>query len=121
MCTCEKWRELGFSYLHAMAACFRCDINSMMLIALEYTFFTYQITFSVPFHPLRDPKYWLEANLRLSIIGDQWQRKISEPLKIIRIRNQMDRRCPDTLRWCSNYLQSGHSAPNCPYHGYFHK
>ncbi|CDP12451.1 unnamed protein product [Coffea canephora] len=36
------------------------------------------------------------------------------PLRNTRIRNQMDRRCPDAPRRCSNCLQPGHTAPNCP-------
>ena len=93
----------------------------MMLVALEHTFPAYQATFSGLFQPLRDPKYWLVAKLKLNIIGDRLKLRMSGPLKTIRIKNQMDRRCPDAPRQCSNYLQRSHIAPNCPYDGYFHK
>ena len=93
----------------------------MTLVAPEHTFFAYQATFSGPFQSLRDPKYWPIVELKLNIIGDLLKQKMPGPLKTIRIRNQMDKRCPDAPRRCSNCLQPGHTAPNCPYAGYFHK
>ena len=120
-CTCGKWRELRFPCSHAMAACYRCGISPMTLVAHEHTFPAYQATFSGSFQPQRDDKYWTLAELKLNVNGDRLKQKMPGPLRTARIRNQMDRRCPDAPRRCSNCLQPGHTAPNCPYTGYFHK
>ena len=93
----------------------------MTLVAPEYIFSAYQATFSGLFYPLRDTKYWPTANLRIHILGDRLKQKTPGPLRTARIRNEMDRRCPDAPRRCSNCLQPGHTAPNCPYSGYFHQ
>ena len=120
-CTCGKWRELRFPCSHAIAASFRCGISPLTLVAHEHTFFAYQATFIGNFEPLRDPKYWPVAELQLNIIGGRLKQKMPGPLRNSRIRNQMDRRCPNAPRRCSNCLQPGHTVSNYPYAGYFHK
>ncbi|XP_071933661.1 uncharacterized protein [Coffea arabica] len=120
-CTCGKWRELRFPCSHVFAACFRSRINPMTLVAPEYTFSAYQSTFAGHFYPLRDTKYWSTADLRLHILDDRLKQKTPGPLRTARILNEMDRRCPDAPRRCSNCLQPGHTAPNYPYSGYFHQ
>nr|XP_027083942.1 uncharacterized protein LOC113706268 [Coffea arabica] len=103
-CTCGKWREFRFPCSHAIAACFRCGISPLTLVAHEHTFSSYQATFTGNFEPLRDPKYWPVAELQLNIIGGRLKQKMPGPLRNSRIRNQMDRRCPDVPRRCSNCL-----------------
>nr|XP_027087692.1 uncharacterized protein LOC113709138 [Coffea arabica] len=120
-CTCGKWRELRFPCSHAIAAYFRSGLNPMSLVGPEYTFEAYQATYESPFNPLRDPKYWPVAELKLSLLTDRLKQKAPGPLKTSRIRNEMDRKCPDAPRRCTNCLQPGHTAPNCPFSGYFYK
>lgn len=119
-CTCSKFKQRKFPCSHTMVACFNCCLNPIDLVENEHSFHAYQATFSLQFYHLRDQNYWLVLELKLTINSSRLKQTQPRPLRIARIRNEIDRRCPDTPRHYSNCLHLGHTAPNSPFARFFH-
>lgn len=52
--TCGKFQQCNFPCSHVMAACFSCGVDPIDLMQKEHSFHTYQATFDLQFHPLRE-------------------------------------------------------------------